>query len=269
MNKNKIRIKYPKLFKLLRNIYKLFRSIKYPIVFLNFLLCLVTKKPYFGQYMIADITWSTRKEYMKNSLELAIKNFNGDVFRVMEIGSWAGGSAVLWARLLKQSKVNGMVCCVDSWTPYAEPEKDTGISKETLLQMKKYFKNDRIYKLFLHNIRTTGYADIIKTYKGTSAEILPTLRSASFNVVYIDGSHIYSQVIKDLKNSDRLVIDGGYLCGDDLEMQLHEVDMNSAKEIKEQDFVLDKKQKNYFIQVLLLQYKNFFLVKYLLMKDFV
>ncbi len=46
---------------------------------------------------------------MKNSLELAIKNFNGDVFRVMEIGSWAGGSAVLWARVLKQSKVNGMV----------------------------------------------------------------------------------------------------------------------------------------------------------------
>ena len=76
------------------------------------------------------------------------KLLNSDVFRVMEIGSWAGGSAVLWARVLKQSKVNGMVCCVDSWTPYDEPEKDTGISKETLLQMKKSFKNDRIYNQY-------------------------------------------------------------------------------------------------------------------------
>jgi hypothetical protein len=171
----------------------------------------------------------------------------------------AGGSAVLWARVLKHSKVNGMVCCVDSWTPYAEPEKDTGISKETLLQMKKSFKNDRIYKLFLHNIRTTGYADIIKPYKGTSAEILPTLRSASFNVVYIDGSHIYSQVIKDLKNSDRLVIDGGYLCGDDLESQLHEVDMNSAKEKKEQDFIVDEKTQKLYHPGVAVAVEEFFL----------
>ena len=204
------------------------------------------QEPYFGSFMVANVTWSTRTQYMEKSIELAIKNFNGDVFRVMEIGSWAGGSAVLWARVLRQFKVKSCVYCVDSWSPFDESEKDSGVSKETLLQMKKYFKNDRIYKLFLHNIRTTGYADIIKSYKGTSDEILPTLRGDSFDVVYIDGSHIYSQVIKDLKNSDRLVIDGGYICGDDLEMQLHEVNMNSAKERKEQDFVLDKKTKKLF-----------------------
>ena len=105
---------------------------------------------------------------------------------------------------------------------------------------------DKIYKLFLHNIKTTGHLDIIKPYRGISDEILPTLREASFNFVYIDGSHNYSQVVKDLKNSDGLVIDGGYLCGDDLEMQLHEVDINLAKENKEQDFIVDEKTKKLF-----------------------
>jgi hypothetical protein len=241
-----IREDYPKLFKILKKLYVPFKSLKKLKYFVDYLVCIIANKPYFGHFMIAGITWDSRKDYMKKSMRLASKDFNGSFFRVAEIGSWAGGSAVLWADSLKQLNMEGLVCCIDSWTSFDEPEKDGGVSRETLLEMKKAFKNDRIYRLFLHNIKTTRHEDIIKPYRGTSNEILPTLMDEAFNLIYIDASHIYSQVIEDLKNSSRLVAPGGFLCGDDLELQLHEVEEKSALENKENDFILDKKTGKLF-----------------------
>ena len=65
-------------------------------------------------------------------------------------------------------------------------------------------------------------------------------------MIYVDASHIYSQVINDLKMADRLLLDGGYLCGDDCEMQLHEVDRENAIKHKEKDFIVDTKTKKLF-----------------------
>ncbi len=40
-------------------------------------------------------------------------------YRVLEIGSWAGGSAILWAETLKQfNNGKGSVFCVDPWRRY-------------------------------------------------------------------------------------------------------------------------------------------------------
>ena len=43
-----------------------------------------------------------------------------------------------------------------------------------------------------------------------------------------------------------MVVSGGFLCGDDLEMQLHEVDAKATLENRENDFILDKRTGKLF-----------------------
>ena len=113
--------------------------------------------------------------------------------------------------------------------------------------MEKALKNQKIFNLFVHNIAAAQHDDIIKVYRGYSDEVLPTLRDNQFNLVFVDGSHSYSQVIKDLKNCRRLVCNGGILCGDDLELQKHEINLKDAEEKKNKDdCILDERSNTYF-----------------------
>ena len=83
----------------------------------RYLYCLLRKKPYFGTIALAGQTWEERKSYMRRLVEQEIKNKGKRDFRLLEIGSWAGNSAVLWADTIKANQCNGTVLCVDSWEP--------------------------------------------------------------------------------------------------------------------------------------------------------
>jgi len=196
--------------------------------------------------MVAGITWNIRKSFMTKAIVKLEEKFKVKTFNILEVGSWAGGSAVLWAKTLEKLNTKSLVFCVDSWAPFDNPDDDNGVSKETLLQMNKFFKNDKIFKLFNHNVKSSGFAEVIKPLRGRSSEILPVLKDNSLNMIYLDASHIYSQVINDLKLSDRLIVEGGFICGDDCEMQLHEVDREYAITHKDEDFIEDIKTKKLF-----------------------
>jgi len=246
LNRTKFKSKFPIVFRLTRLIYIASLKIKYPLDYLVFLHHMLMNKPYFGPVMIAGITWSERKDFMEKTIVQLVNKSKANTLNVLEVGSWAGGSATLWAKTIEQMNTKGFVFCVDSWLPFDSPDKDKGISKETLLSMNKYFKNDKVFKLFNHNVRSLGFEKIIKPLRGSSFEILTLLKDKSLNMVYIDGSHIYSQVINDLKLSGRLIVEGGFICGDDCEMQLHEVDKEYAITHKEEDFIEDIKTKKLF-----------------------
>lgn len=47
-----------------------------------------------------------------------------------------------------------------------------------------------------------------------------------FDVIYIDGDHRYEAVVGDILMAKKLLASGGILCGDDLEKQVHEVDLD-------------------------------------------
>jgi len=151
---------------------------------------------------------------MKESVKLGIKTLKDNELQILEIGSWAGNSAILWADSIKQMNAKGLVICVDPWKPYIDSdqnidrEMNMAISKGPL-EMERALIGDKIYNLFLHNIKAAGHSDIIKPYRGSSDEVSPTLRDNEFNLVYVDGSHFYSQVIIDLRNCERLVAEGG------------------------------------------------------------
>lgn len=207
--------------------------------FLRYVLCRITNKPYFGVYLMAGQTWEERKPYMENLVKQEVlKESRGD-FRLLEVGSWAGNSVLTWADAIKSIGERGEIVCVDPWIPYVKPEKD--MTNKAPLVMEKALKSNKIFQLFLHNISAADVSSMTTLIRGTSDKVLPLLREESFNVAFIDGAHYYSNVINDFKNAEKLVCVGGILCGDDLELQSHEVDIEFAEANKEIDMTLDPK----------------------------
>jgi hypothetical protein len=47
-------------------------------------------------------------------------------------------------------------------------------------------------------------------------------------------------------NSEVLVKNGGYQCGDDLDLQLHQIDIANALKFSNKDYIVDPKTKSYF-----------------------
>ena len=51
------------------------------------------------------------------------------------------------------------------------------------------------------------------------------LKDEFFDIVDIDGSHYYLDIYHDIVNSERILMPGRLICGDDLEIQLHETNI--------------------------------------------
>jgi predicted O-methyltransferase YrrM len=136
--------------------------------------------------------------------------------RVLEIGSWAGASCVSWATAIKSLAHGGRVTCVDLWRPYF----DLGANRDAVYaDMSAAAGQGDIFPLFLHNIRAASVADIVDYHVGASHDVLPRFEPASFDVIFLDGSHAVDDVSSDLSHALRLIRTGGIVCGDDLELQ--------------------------------------------------
>jgi hypothetical protein len=205
--------------------------------------CLATGQTYFGAFMGAKQGWPKRYIAMTDLIETELKGWQGSNFKLLEIGSWAGGSALLWGKALKgHPELKPQLLCVDPWVFY-EMTSDYGLSKKL---MEKGFKHDRIYRLFHHNITAAGLNDILVEIRGSSEQTLPLMRAGSFNWIYVDGNHSYEYVKTDLGLAAPLVAEGGIICGDDLEVQLDQIDRDNAMAFKFKDFILDPKSKTWF-----------------------
>lgn len=155
---------------------------------------------------------------------------------MLEIGSWAGQSAILWASEIARSGCPGRVFCIDPWMPFATREQ---VDVNAVTIMNKIARRDKIFPLFWHNVKSSGLSQIIIPLRGRSNDLLPLLKPMSFDLVFVDGSHAYSDFISDLHLATPLVKDGGVICGDDLEIQQDEVDTAFAEHNREKDFVTD------------------------------
>lgn len=205
----------------------------------RYLSCRLRNQPYFGVYMMAGQTWEERVPHMKRLAETEIANRGNGDFRILEVGSWAGHSALLWAEAIRNGGGKGEIVCIDPWVPYFKDEKNM-INVAPRI-MERALRDDKIFNLFRHNISAAGFDDMVTPMRGTSDEVLPTLRDGGFDLVFIDGAHYYSNVIRDLKNAEPLLREGGILCGDDLDLQLGEIDREFAEAKKESNMVIDPK----------------------------
>ena len=152
---------------------------------------------------------------------LSQKGENSHV-QVLEIGSWSGASTLTWGESIKKYfNSNGGITCVDAWVPYVDLEANpTG----DIQMMDDALRQNEVFNVFKHNIQFLPNYIEIKIHRGWSQDILPSLEKETYDLVYIDGDHKYDTVISDIKNAVPLLRIGGIMCGDDLEIQLHQCD---------------------------------------------
>lgn len=77
------------------------------------------------------------------------------------------------------------------------------------------FAFEGLRERFLENLERAGLQDRVTTLTGYSNEVLRGLEPRSFDLVYIDASHIAPDVLRDAVLSWELLKDGGYLIFDD------------------------------------------------------
>ena len=211
--------------------------------------CLAVGKPYFGTYRYSLLGDPGRNAYMRQLVKQSVEGKHQRSYEILEVGSWTGASAITWASALKDfNHAKGKVVCLDIWGAYPELERVMHESHQQNVYRELYeaLNTGKIHELFLHNVRAAGHEDVIHPFKGNSQALLPLFADEAFDIVYLDGSHTYEAVYRDLTLSMRLVKPGGILCGDDLELQTEEIDVPSAIKNQLQDYVEDPRTKKSF-----------------------
>lgn len=193
-------------------------------------------RPYFGPALRALQGPPERHKYIRPVVNAVARNATGPI-EILEIGSWAGASAISWAAALKELGLQGHVSCVDAWLPYFDLEKEKGGHYE---RMNRAAESGMIYKLFQHNVSCSGFAGTIEAKVGGSRQVLPGLAGRGFDVIYVDGSHALGDVVFDVREAKRLIRPRGIICGDDLELQLRDLDPGELETAagSGQDYVL-------------------------------
>jgi hypothetical protein len=138
--------------------------------------------------------------------------------RIIEVGTYQGGSAFFMADRLRGLGLEFEMVCVDTWLGSREMwmpgERDVN-GCHTGLGLKYGYPT--IYYQFLTNVIRKGYERQIVPFpvpSGIACRILHDLGySAQF--IYIDGSHDLPDVLRDVFAYWELVEPGGILCGDD------------------------------------------------------
>ena len=113
---------------------------------------------------------------------------------MLEIGSYEGNSSVFFLKYFP--KLN--LTCVDTF--------EGGIE-----QGNKSF--DQIYEYFKFNI--SNYKDRLKVVRDTSNNFFDSQNNILYDLVYIDGSHHFEDVLNDARNSYKSLKKNGYLIFDD------------------------------------------------------
>jgi predicted O-methyltransferase YrrM len=142
--------------------------------------------------------------------------------KILEIGSWIGASAITWGRAIEaHNGGKGQVICVDPWSDL-RTYRDTGVPYQDMMNL--VHEHEIAWRLFHHNIKASGLSRLVHAFRGPSEKVLPDLPRDSFDIVFVDGDHLCDAVMVDIGLATPLVKEGGFLCGDDLELQAHEVD---------------------------------------------
>lgn len=160
---------------------------------------------------------------------------------ILEIGSYLGASALTWAQAIETLTGRaGRILCIDTWSGGHLDAEVLSSDAPLAEEMVRYLAgSETAYRIFQANIAAAAKSVAIEHRRGPSADIVPRLDAAAFDLVYVDGSHRYDEVVVDIRNADRVLRDGGFLCGDDLELQADDCDRGNAERHRQDDFVVD------------------------------
>lgn len=140
---------------------------------------------------------------------------------VLELGSLLGKSAIAMAIAGRDAGIESMrIYCVDTWLGAIENWK-RGYSKKAGWELLELDETGRpqFYNRFLDNIRKAGVADIITPLSMTTRTGFQYIGHCGIvpDLIYIDASHEYKDVLEDIESAMSVVKTGGIICGDDYE----------------------------------------------------
>src|SRR5262249_48738422 len=96
----------------------------------------------------------------------------------LEVGSWMGLSSIVFANgLIASLNFRATIYCVDTWKGSAEHQ---GLPE---------VQEDRVYELFLRNVREAGVDSFIRPLRGESIEMARAWDGPPLDMIFIDGDH--------------------------------------------------------------------------------
>ena len=192
--------------------------------------CLDRNVPYWGTVIQ---TMASPVERLSFLADLVRRLNRGERdLRILEIGAFAGASAITLAKSIEKYHAGaGKVYCVDPWRrKVGNTCMDLGILRDKNgRDLASYTYED----MFRYNIRAAGVENMVVAMKGFSRDVLPILAEEQFDLIYVDGDHSHAGARFDIEKSMPLVRQGGYLCGDDLEMQIPDIPASCIKPTSE------------------------------------
>lgn len=145
--------------------------------------------------------WFDYQEIFKKAIK---KAENGSKF--VEMGAWLGKSTSFFAVEILNSDKDITLYVVDTWEGSPEQKNtvkefdDTGIT---------------LYDRFLENMKPVLHDERIKLVRKDSVTASKLFDDKSLDFVFLDGSHYYSDFIKDVEAWSRKIKPNGVLSGHD------------------------------------------------------
>ncbi len=124
----------------------------------------------------------------------------------VEIGAWFGRSTAYFAQRIKDSGKKTKLYVVDTWK---------GSPDETIHQQIVECCAGSIYQIFLDNMRKAKVDDVMIPMEMRSDEAVLAFENESLDFVFLDASHQYEQVLRDLALWYPKLKPGGVFAGHD------------------------------------------------------
>lgn len=152
----------------------------------------------------------------EKALEQLCQLVNVPNVQIMEIGCWLGHSTAIFAKHAKS--LGGRVTCVDTFKG----------SKGTFLE--EYAEKNNVMEEFFNNMEELGLEKHIDIFNMSSNEAYKNIRNNKYDLIFIDGDHIYEQIKNDIYNYLPKLKSGGIMSGHDFESGF-DLDLNSLTDI--------------------------------------
>lgn len=118
---------------------------------------------------------------------------------IVEIGTFRGVTAALMGRVVKHLDKKNFILSIDPFEDYSPPDN---------------FNAQGNYRAYKDNISRYGVKDLCVCLNGFSQQVAPAV-SNQIAFLTIDGSHVYEDVLQDIKLYSVKVKKGGYIWIDD------------------------------------------------------
>ena len=125
-------------------------------------------------------------------------NFFSDDSNFLEIGCYYGKSTIFLSESIKESGKNIKLHVIDTFDGYGNSKIE-----------------NNFYEVFKKNVFNSGSDEIIKIYSGKSEDEILKFKDEFFEFIFIDGSHDYDDVKRDIQNCLKKLKIGGVLSGHD------------------------------------------------------